>query len=60
MTLKEQHRLDISKGNIYIPERAESVEGWRTFHDEELHDFNFSPDIIKMMKSRKMRWVEED
>jgi hypothetical protein len=56
MTLKEEHRLKIPEENHWT-EEDESVEGWRTFHKEELHDFELSPDIIKMMKSRRMRWA---
>jgi hypothetical protein len=29
--------------------------GWRKLHDEELHDFQSSPDIIMMIKSIKMK-----
>jgi hypothetical protein len=30
---------------------------WRKLHNEELHDFYFSPNIIRMIKSRSMRWA---
>jgi hypothetical protein len=30
---------------------------WRKLHNEELHDFPFSPSIIRIMKSRRMRWT---
>jgi hypothetical protein len=30
--------------------------GWRKLHNEELHNFYSSPSIIRMMKSRSMRW----
>jgi hypothetical protein len=30
--------------------------GWRKLHNEELHNLYSSPNIIKMMKSRRMRW----
>jgi hypothetical protein len=36
------------------PERDEVMEGWRKFHNEELHDLYFS----RMTKSRRMRWAE--
>jgi hypothetical protein len=31
--------------------------GWRKLHDEELHNFYFSPNIIRIIKSRRMRWA---
>jgi hypothetical protein len=31
--------------------------GWRELHAEELRDFQFSPSIIRIIKSRKMRWA---
>jgi hypothetical protein len=32
------------------------VTGWRKLHIEELHNLYFSPSIIRMIKSRRMRW----
>jgi hypothetical protein len=31
---------------------------WRKLDNEELHNLYSSPDIIRMMKSRRMRWAE--
>jgi hypothetical protein len=31
--------------------------GWRKLHNEELHNLYSSPSIIRMINSRKMRWV---
>jgi hypothetical protein len=41
---------------IFGPNR-EVTEGWRKLHNEELHSLYSSPSIIKMIKSRKMRWA---
>jgi hypothetical protein len=30
---------------------------WRKLHNEELRDFYFSPSIIGIIKSRRMRWA---
>jgi hypothetical protein len=30
---------------------------WRKLHNEELHNFYSSPNIIRMIKSRRMRWT---
>jgi hypothetical protein len=34
------------------------VGGWGKLHKEELHNMYSSPKIIRMNKSRKMRWAE--
>jgi hypothetical protein len=31
--------------------------GWRRLHNPELHNFYTSPNIIRVIKSRRMRWV---
>jgi hypothetical protein len=31
--------------------------GWRKLHNEEIHDLHFSPSMIRIIKSRKMRWA---
>jgi hypothetical protein len=33
------------------------TEGWRKLHNEELHNLCSSPFIIRMIKSRRMRWT---
>jgi hypothetical protein len=39
------------------PKREEIVGGLRKLHNEEFHNFYFSPEIIRMIKSRMMRWA---
>jgi hypothetical protein len=36
--------------------RDEVIGGWRKLHNEELHSLYSSPSIIRMIKSRGMRW----
>jgi hypothetical protein len=31
--------------------------GWRKLHNKELHNFYYSPSIIRIIKSRRMRWA---
>jgi hypothetical protein len=31
--------------------------GWRKLHDEELYNLYYSPNIIRMIKTRRTRWV---
>jgi hypothetical protein len=42
---------------IFGPKKEEVTEGWRKLHNEELHNLYSSPSIIRMMKSRRMRWT---
>jgi hypothetical protein len=37
--------------------RDEVMEYWRKLHNEELHNLYSSPNIIKMMESKRMRWA---
>jgi hypothetical protein len=37
--------------------RDEGTGGWRKLHNRQLHDSYSSPNIIRIMKSRRMRWA---
>jgi hypothetical protein len=41
---------------IFGPKRDEVTGGWRKMHNEELRDLYSSPSIIRIIKSRRMRW----
>jgi hypothetical protein len=43
---------------IFGPKRYEVTGEWRRLHDEELNDLYSSRNIIRVMKSRRMRWAE--
>jgi hypothetical protein len=42
---------------IYGPKRNEITGGWRKLRNEKLHNLYSSPNIIRMMKSRRVRWA---
>jgi hypothetical protein len=41
---------------IFGPKRDGVTGGWRKLHNEELHNLYSSPSIIRIIKSRRMRW----
>jgi hypothetical protein len=43
---------------IFGPKTAEVMGRCRQLHNEELHNLYSSPNIIRMMNSRRMRWAE--
>ena len=42
---------------IIGPKRDEVTGGWRKLHNEELNDLYSSSNIIRVIKSRRMRWA---
>jgi hypothetical protein len=62
LTLREEHRLRVFENRvvrrIFGPKRDEVTGDWRKMHNEELHGLYSSPSIIRMIKSRRMRWAE--
>jgi hypothetical protein len=61
LTLREEHRLRVSENRvlrrIFGPKRDEVTGEWRKLHNEELHILYFSSNIIRQIKSRRMRWA---
>jgi hypothetical protein len=59
-TVREEHRLRVFENRvlkrIYGPKREED-ESWRKFHNDELHSLYSSPNIVRVIKSRRMRWA---
>jgi hypothetical protein len=50
-----EHRVLL--GRISGPKRDEVTEEWRKIYNGELHNLYSSPDIIRQIKSRRMRWA---
>jgi hypothetical protein len=42
---------------IFGPKRDEATGEWRRLHNEELNNIYSSPNIMRVIKSRKMRWT---
>jgi hypothetical protein len=61
LTLREEHRLRVFENRvlrrIFGPRRDEVTGEWRKLHNEELHILFSSPNIIRQIKSRRMRWA---
>jgi hypothetical protein len=56
LTLREEHRLRVLR-RIFGPKRDEVRGEWIKLHNEELCDLHSSPSIIRIIKSRRMRWA---
>jgi hypothetical protein len=61
LTLREEHRLRVFENKVlrrpFGPKRDGLTGGWRKLHNKQRHDLYFSPSIIGMIKSRRMRWA---
>jgi hypothetical protein len=60
LTLEETHRLSVFENRvlwrIFGPKREEDGS-WRKLHNDEFHDLYSSPNIVRVINSRRMRWA---
>jgi hypothetical protein len=61
LTVREEHKLRVFENRvlrrIFEPKRDEVMGRWRKLHNEELHNLYSLPSIIRIIKSRRMRWA---
>jgi len=61
ITLREERKLRVFENmmlrRIFGPRRDEVTGEWRRLHNEEQNDLYSSPNIVRVIKSRKMRWA---
>jgi hypothetical protein len=61
LLLREEGQLRVFENRvlrgIFGPKRDEMTGGWRKLHNEDVHNLYSSPNKIRMIKSRRMRWT---
>jgi hypothetical protein len=62
LTLRQERRLRVFDNSvlrrIFGPKRDEVTGEWRKLHHKKLNDLYSSPNIVRVKKSRRMRWAE--
>ena len=59
--MREERKLRLFENvvlrRIFEPRRDEETGEWRRLHNEELNDLYSSPNIVRVIKSRRMKWA---
>jgi len=61
LTLREERRLRVFENRVlrrvFVPKRDEVIGEWRKLRNEELSDLYSLPNIVRVVKWRRMRWA---
>jgi hypothetical protein len=61
LTVREERKLRVFENRVlrrvFGPKRDGVTGGWRKLHNKELHNLYSSPNVIRIIKSRRMRWA---
>jgi hypothetical protein len=57
LNLREERRLRVVENRVFGSKRGEVTGEWRKLHNEELNDLYSLPNIVRVVKWRRMRWV---
>jgi hypothetical protein len=61
LTLREERRMRVFQNRVlrrvFGPKRGEVTGEWRKLHNEELNNLYSLPNIVWVVKSRRMRWA---
>ena len=59
--MREERRLRVFENRVlrtvFGPKRDEVTGEWRKLHNEELNDLYSLPNIVRVVKSRRIRWA---